>query len=141
MIPGLVLETSVIIAAERAALPASQLLERVKQEYNPGAVIVSAVSVMELEHAVYRAPTAERRVRRQDFLHGLYGLVSIEAFRHETALIAARVGATEQMRGYTIPLADLLIGCTALQFGYGVLTCNVKDFSRIPGLAVHVFAL
>jgi hypothetical protein len=35
-----------------------------------------------------------------------------------------------------LPLADLLIGVTALELGYTVATGNLRHFQRIPGLAV-----
>jgi predicted nucleic acid-binding protein len=35
-----------------------------------------------------------------------------------------------------IPFGDLTIGATALSLGYNVLTGNLRDFQRIPGLSV-----
>jgi len=32
---------------------------------------------------------------------------------------------------------DLFIAATALAHGYGVVTANVREFSRVPGLAVE----
>jgi predicted nucleic acid-binding protein len=37
--------------------------------------------------------------------------------------------------GRTIPFADLLIGTTALHFGYAVGTRNLRHFRMIPNLA------
>ncbi len=36
-----------------------------------------------------------------------------------------------------IALHDLIIAATALANGYGVLTENVRDFIRVPGLEVR----
>jgi predicted nucleic acid-binding protein len=33
-------------------------------------------------------------------------------------------------------MADLLIGVTALEPGYGVVTANVRHLERIPGLNI-----
>ena len=41
-----------------------------------------------------------------------------------------------QAKGIRIPLADLLIGATALELGYAVATHNVRHFERIPDLIV-----
>ena len=38
-----------------------------------------------------------------------------------------------------IPFGDLLIGATALSLGFKVLTGNLRDFQRIPGLMVMQF--
>ena len=35
-----------------------------------------------------------------------------------------------------LPLADLIIGATAVELGYAVATSNLRHFNRIPGLRV-----
>jgi predicted nucleic acid-binding protein len=40
------------------------------------------------------------------------------------------------MKGIVIPFADLLIGGTALHFGYALVTSNVRHFQKIPALNV-----
>lgn len=40
------------------------------------------------------------------------------------------------MRGIVIPFADLLIGGTALHYGYGLMTRNLRHFEKIPGLKI-----
>ena len=41
-----------------------------------------------------------------------------------------------QAQGTRIALADLLIGATALELGYAVLTGNLRHFRMIPNLVV-----
>ena len=41
-----------------------------------------------------------------------------------------------QVQGVRLPLADLLIGVTALELGYSVATGNLRHFQMIPGLSV-----
>ena len=57
-------------------------------------------------------------------------------YTKETALLAGKLDGEQQSRGVVIPFGDLLIGATALSLGYAVLTVNLRDFRRIPGLAV-----
>jgi len=52
------------------------------------------------------------------------------------ALAAGRIDGEAQSKGVRIPLPDLLIGVTALELGYSVLTSNRRHFSLIPGLTV-----
>jgi predicted nucleic acid-binding protein len=52
------------------------------------------------------------------------------------AQIAAKVDAEARQLGRTIPFADLLIGATALHFGYSVGTRNLRHFQMIPNLAI-----
>jgi predicted nucleic acid-binding protein len=41
-----------------------------------------------------------------------------------------------QPKGIRVALGDLLIGATALELGYSVLTSNIRHFEKIPGLIV-----
>jgi len=50
------------------------------------------------------------------------------------ARLAGKLDAEQQSRGIVVPLADLLIGATALSLRYSVLTVNARHFGRIPGL-------
>ena len=52
------------------------------------------------------------------------------------AQIAAKVDAEARKTGCVIPFADLLIGATALRFGYAVGTRNLRHFQAIPNLTV-----
>ena len=50
-----------------------------------------------------------------------------------------KIDGEQQSRGVVIPFGDLLIGATALSLGFKVLTGNLRDFQRIPGLTVMQF--
>jgi predicted nucleic acid-binding protein len=54
---GLILDSSVLIAAERENRPVSQLLASVSAEYSETEFLLSAISVMELEYG--NTPEAE----------------------------------------------------------------------------------
>lgn len=51
-------------------------------------------------------------------------------------MLAGKIDGEQQSRGVVIPFGDLLIGATALALGFAVLTANLRDFRRIPGLPV-----
>ena len=55
-----------------------------------------------------------------------------------TVPIAFRAGKIDgSMRAKGLPpLGDLLIGATALEIGYAVVTHNIRHFQMIPGLEV-----
>ena len=44
--------------------------------------------------------------------------------------------ARANLRAFGVPLSDLLIGVTALELGYQIVTHNVRHFRLIPGLNV-----
>jgi predicted nucleic acid-binding protein len=131
---GLVLDSSVLIAAERRNLTAAQAIENVQQAVGEIPIILSAVSVAEIGHGIYRADTPELRDRRRAFLDELKATVPIHPITEATAEIVARIGGEQAGKGINLPLADLLIGACALELGYAVGTSNIRDFVRVPGL-------
>ncbi len=96
---------------------------------------ISAIGLTELVHGVFRTPP-ETRERATSFLNGLLSALVVYPFTTETAFLAGRIDAEQRSKGVIIPFSDLLIGATALSLGYSVLTLNVRDFERIPGLKV-----
>lgn len=75
-------------------------------------------------------------MRRQAFIDDLLRAFAVYPYTTTTALLAARIDGEQQARGVTIPLSDLLVGVTALELGFSVLTINVRHFHLIPGLEV-----
>jgi predicted nucleic acid-binding protein len=63
---GLVLDSSTLIGAEREARPVSQLLRSIEQDLGETEILISSISVIELEHGLYRAVTAKQFQRRKD---------------------------------------------------------------------------
>jgi len=136
---GLILDSSIIIAAERVGETVEQLIERIIRVTGDQTAALSAVGLTELIHGIHRAPTAEIRLRRENFLDELLADLTVYPYTKETALLAGRIDGEQQSRGVIIPFADLLIGATALALNYSVLTANVRHFGRIPGLPVVKF--
>lgn len=133
---GLILDSSVAIAAERRGDSVQALLERVLDTTGDQEAALSAAGVVELVHGIHRANTAERRARREAFVEDLLATVVVYPLTTDIARLAGRLDAEQQGRGIVIPFADLLIGTTALSLGYSLLTTNLRHFERIPGLAL-----
>ena len=133
---GLILDSSVIIAAERRGETVEQLIGRILRATGDQDAALSAVGLTELVHGIYRALTPEIRIRRETFLNELLADLTVYPYTRETALLAGKLDGEQQSRGVVIPFADLLIGATALALGYSVLTVNVRHFEHIPGLSV-----
>jgi tRNA(fMet)-specific endonuclease VapC len=133
---GLVLDSSVLIAAERDARPVSELLARVEQVHGETDIVLSSISVIELEHGLHRATTVEVTHKRRDYLDTVFAAIPVEPFTKEMAQVAAKIDADARQTGRVIPFPDLLIGVTAVHFGYGVGTRNLRHFQMIPGLNV-----
>jgi tRNA(fMet)-specific endonuclease VapC len=114
---GLVLDSGVLIAAERDARPASELLATLEREHGETEIVLSSITVIELEHGLHRAQTAEQARKRRDYLDTVFAAVPVEPFTKAMAQLAAKIDAEARRTGQTIPFADLLIGVTALHFG------------------------
>ena len=92
--------------------------------------------LIELAHGAARANTPDRRSRRQNFIQELLTAMPVYPVTISIALRTGQLDGENQIRGIRIPLADLLIGVTALELGYGVHTANLRHFNRLPGLSI-----
>jgi tRNA(fMet)-specific endonuclease VapC len=133
---GLILDSSAVIVGERKGQSAVGLLAVIRSITGPDAIALSTVSVIELEHGVWRAKDPIQAARRQQFLDDLFEAVPIHPLTFEIARRAARIDGESKRKGIAIPFQDLIIGVTAVQFDYAVATTNVRHFRMIPGLAV-----
>ena len=133
---GLVLDSGVLIAAERDARPVSALLATLEHEHGETEIVLSSITVVELEHGLHRAQTTEQARKRRDYLDTVFAAIPVEPFTRAKAQLAAKIDAEARQLGRTIPFADLLIGATALHFGYAVGTRNLRHFQMVPNLAV-----
>ena len=136
---GLMLDSSVVIGAERRKYKPDQLIEELTNEFRDQPLAISAIALTEIVHAIARAPDLERRLRRETFIDQLLMDIEVVPYTRATAFLAGRIDGEQRALGVTIPSIDLLIGVTALEIGYSVVTANVRHFNLIPGL--HVIAL
>jgi tRNA(fMet)-specific endonuclease VapC len=136
---GLVLDSSVLIAAERAKLTTPDVIKSIRASVREVRIVICALSVAELAHGIYRAGSPDRANQRRQFVDELKAQVPIHAITEATAEIVARIGGEQAAKGINLPLADLLIGASAMELGYAVATSNLRDFNRIPGLQVLKF--
>ena len=133
---GLILDSSVIIDAERRGETVERLIERIVGATGDQEAALSAVGLTEIVHGIYRASTPQIRSRRETFLSELLADLTVYPYTKETAMLAGKLDGEQQSKGVVIPFADLLIGATALGLAFSVLTVNVRHFAKIPGLDV-----
>ena len=139
-IRGLVLDSTVLVAAERAQLTTPEVLRNIRRSANAGdvSIVISVLTVAELGHGIYRANSPERRQQRRQFLDELKAHIPVHPITEATAEIIARVGGEQSAKGINLPLIDLMIGACALELGYAIGTDNERDFNRIPDLRVII---
>ena len=118
---GLILDSSVLVAAERQRHNARQMLASIARKIAETEVGISVVTLIELAPGAARADTPERKAKRHKFIE---------------ELLTAVPDGENQARGIRVPLPDLLIGVTALELGYSVGTANLRHFLQLPGLSI-----
>jgi predicted nucleic acid-binding protein len=133
---GLILDTSVLIAGERRGERFTEILRTVRVAYPGAQVAISAITLVELDHGLYRARSDQDRDRRKVFNVEVATDLVCHPLDSNVARIAGRIEGQLAVAGFAIGLADLIIGCTALYLGDSVLTFNPKHFALIPNLNV-----
>lgn len=136
---GLVVDSSVLITAERGKLTTPEVIRNLRQAAGDIPIVICALTVAELGHGVYHAGTEAKAQHRRRFLDELKQYVPIHPITGITAEIIARVGGEQALKGITVPFADLIIGACAPELGYAVATHNVRHFRLIPGLDVRQY--
>jgi tRNA(fMet)-specific endonuclease VapC len=133
---GILLDSTVVIDAERAGQNPRKMIDGLVAALGDTEATLSVVTVMELANGIQRANTAERQATRERFLEELLSQITIEPVTVPIAYRAGRMNGSLQAQGITVALGDLLIGTTALELGYSVVTHNLRHFRLIPGLEV-----
>ncbi|MFI5209088.1 MAG: type II toxin-antitoxin system VapC family toxin [Gemmatimonadales bacterium] len=127
---GVILDTSVLVAAERGAIKLESLLESLGET----PVAITAVTAAELLHGCHRAADPGVRARRFAFVEALLDLIPVLSFGLAEARRHAELWAHLAREGTMIGPHDLMIGATALAQGHLLATLNTKEFSRVAGL-------
>jgi len=100
----------------------------------PREVGVPSVVVYELAFGVQRSSASSKRVRQLgDFLRE----VRILPFGADEAWHASALRFELERKGSPIGPYDVLIAATALAHNHILVTHNLKEFSRVPGLRVE----
>ena len=125
------LDTNAVIALLRDE-PAI-FRKRLRRAVSRGAAIaVSSIVLYELWYGVARS--ARRRENAERLRVFLSGSIEVSAFDEEDAKAAGELRATLEGAGTPIGPYDLLIAAQALRSGATLVTANVAEFTRVPGL-------
>lgn len=127
---GLILDSTILIAAERGVLELERFIEG---EAPMDTVFISAVTASELLQGCHRS-IPERRARREAFVEGVLDSVPILSFDLPCARRHAELWAFLETAGKRIGAHDMLIAATGLRYGLQVATLNESEFERVPGL-------
>jgi tRNA(fMet)-specific endonuclease VapC len=130
---GLLIDASLLIEHERGRLDLEAWIAGREDE----GVFLSVVTASELLHGVHRAKDRSVRARRAAFVEAVldeFPLVGVDLL---TARTHARLWAELAERGDLIGAHDLWLAATCVGRGLSLVTANVREFARVPGLVVE----
>src|SRR5947199_4773488 len=136
---GLVLDSSTVIAAERRKQTLPEFIEAILEAHGPLELSLSAITVAELVHGIYRSKSSEVEYRRRRYIEELVDLVPVHPITNRTAWLVGQIEGQEAAKGNVLPFNDLLIAAAAIEQEYAVLTANLRHFARVPDLTVVPF--
>jgi tRNA(fMet)-specific endonuclease VapC len=107
--------------------------KRLRRTVSKGAAIaVSSIVLYELWYGVARS--ARRRENGERLRVFLLGGIAVSPFTEEDAMTAGELRATLEVAGTPIGPYDVLIAAQALRSNATLVTANVSEFTRVPGL-------
>lgn len=128
---GILIDTSVLVAAERGQLDLEPLIGRLGREE----VAMASITASELLHGVHRLRGAGR-ARSEVLVERLLDRLPVVDFDLAAARVHATLSAELRARGTPVGAHDLLIAATAVLLDYAVATRDLRSFPRIKGLNV-----
>src|SRR5690349_12951810 len=127
---GIVLDSSVIVAAERGRFD----LPSFAADHAGESFFVAAVTAAELLIGVERAAPASRRMKRAAFVEKVLSTVPIIDYDLGIARRHAAIWARLADIGNVIGPYDMIIAASALEYGHLLATLNAKEFGRVSKL-------
>ena len=132
---AVLIDTSILIEHERRRLDLGPHLARRREE----AFFLSVVTVSELLHGVHRAVQPDVRAKRSAFVEALLERFPLLLIDLATARLHAQVRAELAAVGNVIGPNNLWLAATCMAHGLTIVTANVREFARVPGLGVEVW--
>jgi tRNA(fMet)-specific endonuclease VapC len=130
-VPGLyLLDTNIVIAALKGH---EEVRGRLEVE-ELSVIRLSAIVLGELEFGAEKSAYGERNRARLSALAGRLELVGVD---HVTTRHYGQIRAFLERQGMPIGANDTWIAAQALAIGATLVTDNVREFSRVPGLGVE----
>lgn len=127
------IDSSIFIAQERRRQPIEALFEALSGELSA----MASITASELLVGVHRAEPTRRRLQREANIESIIRRIPVLPFELRAARVHAEIWAQLATSGLMIGAHDLIIAATAIANGYAVLTDNVREFQRVPGLVVE----
>lgn len=132
---GVLIDASVLIEHERGRLEiARHIAGRETDE-----LLLSVITASELLYGVHRATDPGIRARRAAFVEAILDRFPLLPVDLATARAHARLRSDLASVGSLIGPHDLWLAAACLAHGLSIATANIREFARVPGLAVRAW--
>lgn len=132
---AVLIDASILIEAERGRLQLEPHVARRQDDES----FLSVITASELLHGVHRAVELGQRARRSAFVEGILERFPLLQVDLATARAHAQVWAVLSAAGTLIGPHDLWLAATCIAHGLTMVTANVREFERVPGLELEVW--
>jgi tRNA(fMet)-specific endonuclease VapC len=99
-----------------------------------GDIGVSVITLAELEYGVAKS---SQPARNRAALEQLASPLEVAAFDRDATAVYGRLRATLEKKGQPIGSMDLLIAAHAISLDVRLITHNVREFGKVPGLRIE----
>ena len=112
------------------------VLEKLRENIDLG-ICISAITLAELEHGVAKSMYPEKNAMA---LLKVLSLINVRDFDDRAAIEYGRICAHLQKQGTPIGTMDMLIAAHAISEDLILVTNNLREFQRVPGLRLENWA-
>ena len=105
--------------------------------HSVGDIGVSVITLAELEHGIAKS---RRPARNRAALEQFVSPLEVASFDRESTAVYGRVRTMLEKKGQPIGSMDLLIAAHAISLDVQLITHNVKEFGKVPGLRIEDWA-
>ena len=109
------------------------VLKRLKNNLDSG-LCISAITLAELEHGVEKSANPEKNALA---LFQFLAILKVLPFDDLAAVEYGKICAFLQKKGTSIGTMDMLIAAHARTENFVLVTNNVREFERVPGLQIE----
>ena len=100
-------------------------------------IVISAITHSELDYGVTKS---SRRKKNQEALNNFLSPLEIVPYDDKAAAAYGQIRSDLEKKGAIVGAIDMLIGAHAQSIPVTLVTKNLREFKRIPGLRVENWA-
>ncbi|MBD5130404.1 MAG: type II toxin-antitoxin system VapC family toxin [Ruminococcaceae bacterium] len=124
------LDTNMCIYAQKGV---PSVVEKITEHWEEG-LVISSMTLAELYYGAEASAAYDKNLRS---LQNLMTILEVVPFENTAAVYYGKIRAYLRRRGTPIGAMDMLIAAHALALGITLVTNNVREFERVPGLTVE----